>query len=173
MNVSKETFACPSLQPTINRADRAQSSQASNGDVTYTGFGYAYSTAGSGRFAGGYEHPGVVTDSHAMKATSVKYPAKMYAFMDTWITTPTEGYCGIYRVYHAASYLVNNKSAGSVGGGIGIPHGRHNKSLNIVFVDGHVGSMEIKHPENPYLDIGSGYGAVMWTGARLNDNGGI
>ena len=172
LNVSPNAFACPTLQPVLPEKWKLyqQNYQAAYGDVTYTGFGYAYSTAGSGRFAQGYKHNEITTDSHAFKASHVKHPSKMYAFMDTYQLI-TDGYCGSYRIYHANGYV--GKIQTNPGGGIGSPHARHNKTLNITFVDGHVENKKINHQEDPYLDLGSGYDAVMWTGWDASKTGGI
>ena len=172
LNVNPNTFACPTLQPVLPEKYKQyqQNYQSSYGDVTYTGFGYAYSTAGIGRFARGYKHDQITTDSHAFKAADVRHPSKMYAFMDAYQLIP-DGYCGSYRIYHGNGYV--GKVQSNPGGGIGSPHARHNKALNITFVDSHVETKKINHQDDPYLDLGSGTAAVQWTGWDASNTGGI
>ncbi len=150
--VQPSTFLCPSL---ITVPDRPQDSRgASTDNMNYTGYGYLYQTAGSGRFARGADGPGTVSGSN-LHVSEIRYPSRMYFVMDTAIEIG--GHTGYYRL----DYLYSNNAT------IGNPDARHGGGLNILFGDGHVESKRIIDPLNPYKSLnpkGHGWRGVMWTG---------
>ena len=157
LGISPKTFVCPSLTPTMKNGsgDLCEQDLAdANGNLSYTGYGYAYDTAGSGVFARGVNHAERLTDSSATTSSEVRFPAKMYAFTDTKYVV-NGAVSGRYRF----KYKKYNGTSD-----VGNPDARHNRSLNMTFVDGHCENIRIADPENPHVDLGSDYKNVEWTG---------
>ncbi len=180
LNVSAETFVCPSLVPTYiesNGTAREQVEINSSSKVksfTFSGYGYIYSTCGSGRFAQGkdlnqppYNVSGS-TSKTAMKLSSIKHPSKMFAFMDSAKVYDDGQIHGASRLYHSTSYA---KDFSGKNDDIGEPHARHQKTLNIIFVDGHLENRRITRPDLAYYDLKIGTYAVQWTGWDITNTG--
>jgi len=64
-------FTCPSFLPTA--ANKQQDYVDSNGNVTYTGYGYSYSHIGSGRYVENVDTKATLSKS-ALKSSKVKFP---------------------------------------------------------------------------------------------------
>ena len=148
-----DILQCPSLngiKPQIGGA-------APTFTCNYTGYGYVYTCAGSGRFERGIAGDSSLTNKTARKISLVRFPSKMYSTMDS-CKRLASGISGNYRISHNTDYL-NDKDAGKPG----YPDPRHSGGINILFVDGHVEN--IKAPKaNPYTVLKSSWKAVQWTG---------
>ena len=157
MKVPYKSFACPSLIPTMQNSSGVVVEQDqlsdSYGNMTCTGYGYAYSTAGSGRFARCGDLGGDTVPTTAMKSSDIRHASRMYVFADTKYVKDG-AVSGRYRFTY---YKYTGTSD------VGNPDARHNRSLNMVFADGHAGSIQISDPENPFSP-NSSYKGVEWTG---------
>ncbi len=180
------SFVCPSLQATYSRADKLFDQNAEhatyNRSRLWTGYGYTYECAGSGRHVRGttveYMYNGTdhATDRTVRKVSDIRYADKMFFAMDTYVkhlgvNGPVRG---SYRVqYYEQSSYPSGES--KYDGAVGMPHARHlkNKGLNIVFGDGHVEFRDIEYPANPYYTLRRGAHAVQWTGWDLNNTGSL
>ncbi|MBR2345781.1 MAG: prepilin-type N-terminal cleavage/methylation domain-containing protein [Lentisphaeria bacterium] len=177
LGVSLQTFECPSLQVDFPDSDGSNRDQAkytnAEGNIAYTGYGYVYSTCGSGRFAKGFDHEdeaaGVtgLTSQTALKPGDILHPQKMFCMMDTYKRYTDGRFHGACRLYHSTTYARRDNKDD-----IGEPHARHmSKQLNILFVDGHVESRTITRPDLPYYDLRIGTAAVQWTGFNIKNTG--
>ena len=151
-------FTCPSLHPTAS--EKPQSFyETDTGNVTYTGYGYPYSNIGSGRYVCNVD-TGAALDKSALKNTSVRFPSEMYALLDGWVQFGDGGSHGYANLSYKSDYLTKSSIAS--------PHPRHNRSVNILFADWHVGSKKVGNLVNPYPELGGSgnYRAVHWSGYR-------
>ncbi len=169
--MAPKAMECPSLIVTANVPAGIYTGQGGQLQVkkdtymmVHTGYGYAYETAGSGRFA----RNGNVgdTDTSALKVSIIRHPAKMYFAMDAFRDFKDGLITGRYRVSYSNKNQVAKESSSTPDRGVGQPHARHlgSKGLNIVFGDGHVEYKRIHNPLDPYVDLGSGYSLVQWMG---------
>ncbi len=155
MKLPAKTFVCPSMTTTRgNGGDYEQDKADSNGNLSYSGYGYAYYTAGSGICAQGIERSYLAVSDHAMKSAQIRYPGKMYAFADCKLVKDG-GAAGNWR-FKFREYVGDAD--------VGIPDGRHMKTLNMCCVDGHCEKITITNPEKPYENLGSNVANVEWTG---------
>ena len=156
-------FICPGFGPSASAypQDRHNSD---TGNIEYTGYGYAYETMGSGRYAGGTDHGSSTASKTALKASSVRVPAQMYALFDSWVRNGTGGFHGSYRVSHSTDYLELGTSKN-----VGVPHARHNNSVNILYADWHTAPKKITNQANPYPELGgTSWKKVHWSGLNLD-----
>ena len=158
--LERKVFRCNSLIETFNRLQ--DNAVAPSFSCMWTGYGYAYTCAGSGRFICGVDlksTTGANYTNSARKASVVRYPSLMFAVMDS-ARLSSSGLSGCYRISHGNSYMPpgdmdkNNP---------GYPDPRHNKGMNILFVDGHVENRKATK-SNPYIELGSNWNSVQWTG---------
>ena len=154
--LERKVFRCNSLIETY--LSRLQDS----GSCLYTGYGYAYTGAGSGRFVRGEDLKktlGVAENRSARKASLVRYPSLMYSNMDS-ARLSNYGLSGSYRFDYSNTHMppgdMDRNSPG-------YPDPRHSKGINILFVDGHVENRKATKA-NPYRELGTGWQLVQWTG---------
>ena len=154
--LERKVFRCNSLIETY--LARPQDA----GSCLYTGYGYAYTGAGSGRFVCGVDLKktlGVAENRSARKASLVRYPSLMYSNMDS-ARLSKYGLSGSYRFDYSNTHMppgdMDRNSPG-------YPDPRHSKGINILFVDGHVENRKATKA-NPYLELGTGWQKVQWTG---------
>ena len=173
--MAPKAMACPSLTVTapvaagIYTGEGGQLQVKKNSfDMIHTGYGYAYETAGSGRFARNRNDG--ETDEGALKVSAIKHPAKMYFAMDAFRDFTDGLITGRYRVTYQNKYATATEKSSTPDRGVGQPHARHlnNKGLNIVFGDGHVEHKRIHNQLDPYVDLGSGRQLVQWMGWDIN-----
>ncbi len=110
----------------------------------YIGYGYNYHQIGTSQYA----LPGGSTplkESLPAKLGQIKVPSLTITHCDT---------LGLYYSatgnYNYGHYLLNTWKAASSGNAYG---GRHGNSMNLVFVDGHVSSLRVSNPEDPYTNL--------------------
>lgn len=172
LKVSAQVFADPALEPNYTDGAGNIREQAPPGAIEfkYSGYGYFYSTCGSGRFARGMDKNKVIdgsTSQTAMKLGDIRHPSKMFAFSDSAKVYDNGTVHGARRLYHGTSYA---KKASHED--IGEPHARHAKNnLNMTYVDGHVGTLKITRPDLAYYDLKVGWNAVQWTGWDITITG--
>ena len=163
--LARMALVCPSLDVTnANVVGGQEQVKPDNKMMVHTGYGYAYENAGSGKYARGVANPGVDTDTHALKSSFIRHPSKMYFAMDAYRDFTDGSITGRYRVTYNNRYRTSRPDPRYPDRNVGYPHARHLSGLNIVYGDGHVGSMRITDPGDPYLDLGSGYNKVQWNG---------
>ncbi len=148
------TFMCPSLAD-ISVAAKSQSYVSVNAatnvtaGITYSGYGFNYKYAGSGRYVRGVDTKRDWDVCNA-KYTDLPQASNMLFVIDACQIVGGEK-SGYYRID------VIKQSAASYGN----PDGRHNGSGNILWGDAHVGSSEKLDETDPYntLDPKDGHGA--------------
>lgn len=128
-------FACPAMLSSPN-----DQTYSSSWGLNYTGYGYNYRYLGSSA-GDGLSGP---TTTPA-KLSQLKDTSSGYMFMDANRGPGTDS--GWYRVidYTPSSHDKN-----------GFPDARHNRGLNILYVDGHVTATQIAASSNPYIELGKG-----------------
>ncbi|MBI4025175.1 MAG: DUF1559 domain-containing protein [Verrucomicrobia bacterium] len=133
---------CPSLRdtdiPVVNEA--------------YIHYGYNYYHLGSNARYGGGTYP-------TARLSQIANPAETILLLDTYYP-----YCGANNA-HRGYYLVNDAgpiTTGAYIAGAFTPHARHNRGLNICWVDGHVGYMKIRDINNPWADLGNDVAPTFW-----------
>ena len=156
--LEKNVFRCPSLVETYRNQVAAEEPSF---NCSYTGYGYAYTCAGSARFVRGVDGGSSLLNTSARKISLVKFPSQMYSTMDS-ARASSYGISGVYRIYHAGNYLPENSMDRN---DPGYPDVRHSGGVNILFVDGHVENRKALK-ENPYLALGNDWNSVQWTGWR-------
>lgn len=112
----------------------------------YIGYGYNYHQIGTSQYAlPGGSSP--LKENLPAKLGQIKVPSLTITHCDTLglnlLATGGTNY---------GFYLLNTWKGGGSGNAYG---GRHGNSMNLVFVDGHVSSLRVSDPENPYLILGS------------------
>jgi len=116
-NLNKETFVCSSFPAAVNGV-----TIESNHDVLKESCAYGY-------------HRGMNRSSaqkSCVKLKEVKNPSLTYMVMDSQLQTdPTRGYYTVYWQRVASPGTTK----------YGQPSPRHNKAVNIVYADGHVGTI--------------------------------
>ena len=149
-------FACPSFHPTANK--KTQTAIDEFGNINYTGYGYPYCNIGSGKYVCGTD-TGAMLNRSALKSSKVKFPSRMYALLDGWVQFGSGGTHGYLNLSYKESYLTSAS--------ISSPHARHQKSVNILYADGHVEPKRVSNVNNAYPDLGGtdNY-AVHWSGWR-------
>ena len=147
-------FSCPSLHPAA--ASRQQDKIDDKGNILYTGYGYPYCNIGSGKYVCGTD-TGALLNQSALKSSKVKFPSQMYALLDGWVQFGSGGTHGYLNLSHKGDYLTSAS--------ISSPHARHQKSVNILYADGHVKPKRVGNVNNAYPDLGGtdNY-AVHWSG---------
>ncbi len=156
--LEKNVFRCPSLIETYLARPQVSAAEPTF-NCNYTGYGYTYTCAGSGRFTRGVDGGSSLTNTSARKMSLVRFPSKMYSTMDS-ARASNYGISGIYRIYHAGNYLPSNSMDRN---DPGYPDVRHSGGVNILFVDGHVENRKAQK-SNPYLALGNHWRSVQWTG---------
>ncbi len=162
--ISDGVLVCPSLEPTgmYNGALASQNLKNSYGNYWFSGYGYAYETAGSGRFVKGQNLDSNgslgLTSKTALKFSFIQHPSKMYTFTDTRRRDTSGAVFGIYRFTYTKKNPSNTVDAP------GNPDARHRNALNMVFADGHYEAIRIADPENPYVELGTGWSNLQWSG---------
>ena len=147
-------FACPSFHPTANK--KTQTAVDEYGNIKYTGYGYPYNNIGAGRYVCNVD-TGVKVSESVLKSSKVKFPSQMYALLDGWVQFGSGGTHGYLNLSYRASYLTSDS--------ISSPHARHQKSINILYADGHVSSKKVGNVNNAYPDLGgTDKFAVHWSG---------
>ncbi len=112
----------------------------------YIGYGYNYSQVGTSQYA----LPGSNTplkESLPAKLDQVKVPSLTITHCDTLAL-----YYSDSGNYNYGFYLLNTWKGTSSGNAYG---GRHGNSMNLLFLDGHVGTLRVTNAENPYATLGS------------------
>ncbi len=138
--VAIPVFYCPATSVTKT---------PTNGDTflyNYIGYGYNYSQVGTSQYA----LPGGSTqlkEDTPAKLIQIKVPSLTITHGDTLAL-----FYSATGNYNYGFYLLNTWKATSSGNAYG---GRHGNSMNLVFVDGHVSSLRVADPENPYVILGS------------------
>ncbi len=140
--VTRTIFACPGLKS----PEKTQTNHTPSG-MTYTGYGYNF------RYLGSYMG---LSSSNAQvaKLSELRYPSIGYLVMDC-----NQGFgtnIGLFRVTDVLSSAPTTN---------GFPDARHNRSLNILYVDGHAESKTV-NIANPYLTLGSGSSSNNWRCGR-------
>ena len=160
--ISEGVLECNSLEPTGMDADGKLATQTKSdayGNYGFPGYGYAYETAGSGRFVKGQNLDSAgtlgLTSKTAMKFSYIQHPSKMYTFADCKRMTATGEVFGCMRFTHSLKTLHAS---------VGNPDARHRSALNMVFADGHYEPIKIADPGNPYIELGAGWSAQQWSG---------
>ena len=152
-------FVCPGFGPSASAYPQDRCDSKTN-NIQFTGYGYPYETMGSGRYAGGTDHGKGTLSKSVLKATTVRAPSQMYALFDSWIRNGTGGFHGSYRVSHTKDYLTKGTSDG-----VGVPHARHNGSVNILYADWHAAPKKIANQTDPYPELGgTDWKKVHWSG---------
>ena len=158
--ISGEVLVCSALVQTgtDSSGDPAvQTKTDAYGNYEFPGYGYAYETAGSGRFVKGknLDNGGALglTSKSALKFSYITHPSKMYTFADCKRTYGGATF-GCFRFTYTLK--ANHESVGN-------PDARHRSSLNMVFADGHSNAIKIADPDNPYSP-NSSWRAVEWDG---------
>ena len=147
-------FTCPSFHPTSEA--RPQDNVDRNGNITYTGYGYSYSHMGSGRYIENVDTKASLSSS-VLKSSKVRFPAQMYAVLDSWIRFGSGGTHGYMTISYKTDYLLKDD--------VGSPHSRHNKNINILYADWHVAATKVNNVDNPYPELGGNSSkAVHWSG---------
>ena len=158
--VERNIFICASLK--VTHPTRPQDSMDSvTCNMFYSGYGYAYTGAGSARYLFGIDRKDQGYDwiNSQRKISTVRYPSMMYSMMDTKRPS-TGGVSGSYRIYHTNKYNTSTDANDP-----GFPDVRHNNNLNILFVDGHV-EARLTNKTDPYLTLGNNIRDAVWTGYR-------
>ena len=153
--LSRSVFVCPSLNAAPEYAQDSFDSATYN--MKHSGYGMAYQTLGWGRFKHGRDLGGN-TDFVNQHSSNIRYPSKMYAAMDSrWAsTTHADKMAGYNRLSFSAVLSTSEKN--------GNPDAlRHGGMLNILYVDGHAGTLRIP-AENPYLVLGQTWKNLSWNG---------
>ena len=142
-----KSFICPGLG-----ADLQSQTPNTVDEMLYSGYGFSYETAGSGRF----RRNGDIGDKYRnitnLKYSSdIKLPGKMYFVMDSIRTSTGKGRDRLtYQRYTGTS-------------DVGDPHGRHSGGLNILFADTHASHLRV-NVANPHQTLGTGRKLVQWSG---------
>ena len=155
-------FVCPGFRPEAG-AYPQDKYDAQTGNIQYPGYGYPYITMGSGRYAGGTDHGNAIVSKSALKVSTIHAPSQMYALFDSWVRNGTGGCHGSHRVSFNNEYLNSGTSSN-----VGVPHARHKSSTNILYADWHAAPKKINSPTDPYLDLGSSWKSVQWSGRNQN-----
>ena len=153
-----KNFVCPSLYPEAK--DKPQDLyDTKTGNISYTGYSYSYSHIGSGRYVRNVDTKALLSSS-ALRSSNVRFPSEMYALMDGWVRYGNGGSHGYLNVSFKSMYLTESTVAS--------PHPRHNRNVNILYADWHVGTKKVSNPENPYPELGGSdsFRAVHWSGWR-------
>jgi len=142
-----KSFICPAMAPGF----QATVAEA-NGNMSTSGYGFSYETAGSGRFRQGGALPsGTINNWNNLKYTDILCPSKMYFVMDSIRSSSRQGCDRLtYKRYTGSS-------------AVGDPDPRHGGALNILFADGHAESRKVDVSE-PYNTLGTGNKLPQWCG---------
>ncbi len=150
--LTPKTLLCDSLA--VENPDRPQNTIGSkSNDMPYSGYGYAYTTAGSGRFRRGQDQGSTALDTTNLHYSDILKPSLMYFVMDSRIVDAAKGQSGFYRVTYSLSTSTS----------VGNPHARHSSGVNILYGDSHVGYLKA-NVLNPYEGLGTGRTLVQWNG---------
>ena len=151
--LSDQVLSCPTLAPDPGYE---QDAWVDNGGASTvygplnTGYGINMYHAGTGRFARSTSDNG--DNNTCLKQADVVQASSMYFFMDSRQQSRN---AGCYRLQY------NNSDSN-----VGLPDPRHSNFVNIVYADGHVGSIGCKR-DNPYTSgLGSGRHLVQWNGYK-------
>ncbi|MBE6375839.1 MAG: DUF1559 domain-containing protein [Lentisphaerae bacterium] len=133
-HVPLNVFSCPSASS--KQEDNGIGNNTVGANCTY---GINYRGAGSGKTQSNGH-----TDSSNCKISRLGNSATLYAVMDSESNKdPVKGF-----------YFVDNYK--NTSGDVGFPSARHNYSVNVVFVDGHVESIVVGNGGNPYAGTALG-----------------
>lgn len=144
--INNKVFACPSLL----HSPEDQTYSTGNWGLIYTGYAYNY------RYLGSSTGTGLDNTSTPARINRLRRTSTGYMFMDG-----NRGFgsnSGSYRVieYTPSSHNQN-----------GFPDARHESSLNILYVDGHVSPTRVASRVNPYVELGM-RAASDWSCGRVN-----
>ena len=163
--ITEGVLACPSLEPTGAYSDgrpAVQTFKNAYGNYWFTGYGYAYETAGSGRFVKGQNLDSNgslgLTGHSALKFSYIQHPSKMYTYVDNKRRNTAGAVYGSYR------FSYSKKNPSNTMDYPGNPDPRHRNALNMIFADGHYEAIRIADPENPYVELGTGWRNLQWSG---------
>lgn len=121
--------------------------------MKYAGIGLAYQSFGWGRFRRGVDN-GAVSDYVNLHYSDVRYPARMFAAMDSKWSTQTGKIGGYNRVTFTVS---TSESCGN-------PDGiRHGGVLNMLYADGHAGALHV-NALDPHQTLGRTWKYLQWNG---------
>ncbi len=138
---SKDSYVCDSLETT--RAD-AEQDRLNAYDMYRSGYGINYVIA-TGRFAHGQDRTSSAGSKTNTKLSDILHPTKTYYVMDT-ARVDANGKCG--------SFLMAWKKSANVSSDEGTPDAqRHKGKLNILYVDGHVDTLQAEE-NDPYDSLG-------------------
>lgn len=142
-------FVDPALQSTTDQLG------VYKGAIYFTGYGYNF------RYLGTSWGDGADTisprDGNPAKSSSVRTPSQCYMIMDTINYNTLDRGCERVLTWLDTSYKTND---------YGIPDAiRHEKSINILYADGHVNTIQVKETANPFTTLGE-KNVVQWTGNR-------
>ena len=158
--IERDVFVCASLKVTHPTSPQNLMDSVTC-NMSYSGYGYAYTGAGSARYLCGVDRKdqGFDWTNSQRKISTVRYPSMMYSMMDNKRPTAS-GIRGCYRIYHNNKYNTSIKNDDP-----GVPDVRHNNNLNILFVDSHV-EARLTNKTDPYLTLGNNILDAQWTGWR-------
>ena len=150
--LSRGVFVCPSLN---SAPGYAQDSYAENTyNMKYAGIGMAYQTFGWGRFRRGQDN-GAISDYVNLHTSDVRYPARMFAAMDSkW--AGTAAVAGYNRVTFTASTSTTCGNPDAL---------RHGGVLNMLYADGHVSALQV-NALNPHQTLGMTWKYLQWNGYK-------
>ncbi len=142
-----KVFICPGMELKLQ-------SQNPNtvGEMLYTGYGFSYETAGSGRFRRNGDIGDQYKNSTNLKySTDINRPGQMYFVMDSVRTSTGKGCDRLTYQRYTGSFAV------------GDPHARHNGGLNILYADTHASHRRV-NVANPHKTLGTGRKLPQWSG---------
>ena len=114
--------------------DSALPEQETNSNIIYTDYGFNYNEI-CRSIGGSTENPA--------KRSDFAWISKVYFIMDSRHTDPSK---------KEGKHLV--APADGWGNAVGVPDGiRHRNSINILYLDSHVGSLTMSNPINPFLSV--------------------
>ena len=151
--VPENVLVCPSLAPDGGYEQNKWVDNAGV-DTTYgplnTGYGINMYHAGTGRFA--RTTTDTKNNTSCLKLSDVNHASAMYFYMDS---RQTGRNAGTYRLQYDASDT-----------NVGLPAVRHNGSVNILFADGHVGSIQCQYGSPHTTGLGKGRNLIQWNGYK-------
>ena len=142
--IQYSVFRCPGLN---DLAPKPQIPKDYWG-LIYTGYGYNYHYLG-GSFGWGFP---VANSRITAKISQLKRVSEGMMFMDS-----SSGFGSV-----VGSYIVSEQT------GSYFPDARHNRSINVLYVDGHAAPRKITNPALPHATLGAYNKSYFWGCGRIN-----